>query len=105
MSKAKMLTKEDIIEQELNPERLICPVCGKRVVIPTSTAGLRYGVCSVCYERAKAAAQHYEAEYIAAQTDYNRLRRANQRTRKDTERKTGFIPEKSGAKFEDFIMP
>jgi len=105
LPKLKMLTKEDIIEQELNPDRLICPVCGKNVVVPTSTAGLKYGVCGVCYERAKVAAQYYEAEYMAAQTKYNQLRKANQRTRKDTERKTGFVPERPKTKVADFIAP
>lgn len=102
---SKQLTKDDIIEQELNPDRLICPVCGKRVVVPTSTAGLNYGVCSVCYERAKVAAQYYEEEYLAAKTEYDKVRRRNQRTRKNTERKAGFIPERPEIEISDFIAP
>lgn len=103
MSRIKKLTSEDIIEQELNPERLICPCCGKRVVVPSSLAGNKYGVCSVCYERAKYAAKIYEAEYISAQRNYNRQRKANERTLKDTQRRTGLILDTPKTDIEDFI--
>ena len=97
------LTIERIIEQELNPDRLICPVCGKRVVIPKTKAGKDYGVCSVCYERAKHAAQIYEAEYLAAVRAYDAQRKENHREKRRIKDATGSIPEQIPLNYGDFI--
>lgn len=50
-------------EQELNPGREVCPLCGRGLVIHGTAAGDRYGVCMACLERAKANAMR---EYIRA---------------------------------------
>lgn len=77
------INEESVISQELNPDRLICPVCGCRVVIPGSKAGDRYGVCGVCFTRAKAAAKKYELEMSAAQREYDMSRQQIRRAKNE----------------------
>ena len=87
MRTTKPSTLNDIISQELNPNRLICPICGYRVVIPTTKAGKTYGVCEVCYTRAQEAATRYEASLIASKKSYDAARQEKSNLAKKTLRK------------------
>lgn len=54
---------------ELDPERVLCPVCGCGFLVPCTVAAERYGVCLACYEKAKASASREYRRVMAAHRD------------------------------------
>lgn len=64
---------------ELDPERTLCPFCGRGFLVPGTPAADRYGVCLACYEKAKANASHEYRRVMAAHRDNEAARQEEHR--------------------------
>lgn len=72
----------EIMAAILSPGASVCPRCGCGFLVPGTVAADRFGVCEVCYSRAKARASDQYADEVKARREYDAARQRKSRAKR-----------------------
>lgn len=83
MSEKQGEVLDRLIKAELDPERMLCPMCSAAFLVAGTVASDRYGVCPTCYQAALANAneerERWLSEYRRNGASRKRIRDARRR--------------------------